>query len=64
MLTGGVPLAVSVQHVQRRDEELVGVLLLVAGQVACVGPHQVQQAEGNVGRAVARVELQSTQTDR
>ena len=30
MLTGGVPLAVSVQHVQRRDEELVGVLLLVA----------------------------------
>ena len=38
-----------VQHVQRGDEELVGVLLLVAGQVAGVRPHQVQQAERDVG---------------
>lgn len=56
-LTDGVAFAVPVQHVQRGDEELVGVLLLVACQVTCVSPHQVQQPEGNVGRPVARVEL-------
>lgn len=56
-LTDGVPFAVPVQHVQRRYEEFVGVLLLVACQVTCVSPHQVQQPEGNVGRPVARVEL-------
>ena len=55
--TGGGTFAVLVQHVQCGDEELVGVLLLVAGQVAGVRPHQVQQAEGDVGRAVSRVEL-------
>lgn len=56
-LTDGVPFAVPVQHVQRRDQELVGVLLLVACEVTRVSPHQVQQPEGNVGRPVARVEL-------
>lgn len=56
-LTDGVPFAVPVQHVQRRDQELVGVLLLVACEVTRVSPHQVQQPEGNVGRTVARVEL-------
>lgn len=56
-LTDGVAFAVPVQHVQRGDEELVGVLLLVACQVTRVSPHQVQQPEGNVGRPVARVEL-------
>ena len=60
-LTRGVPLAVPVQHVQRGDEELVCVLLLVAGQVFGVGPHQVQQPEGNVGRPVSGVELADTQ---
>lgn len=35
----------------------MSVLLLVAGEVTCVSPHQVQQPEGNVGRPVARVEL-------
>lgn len=33
---------VSVQDVQRGDEELVCVLLLIAGQVTSVRPHQVQ----------------------
>lgn len=58
-LTDGVPFAVPVQHVQRRDQELVGVLLLVACEVTRVSPHQVQQPEGNVWRTVARVELGS-----
>lgn len=49
--------AVAVQDVQRGDQELVGVLLLVAGQVAGVGPHQVEQAERDMRRAAARVEL-------
>lgn len=35
----------------------MGVLLLIACEVACVSPNQVQQPEGNVGRTVARVEL-------
>ncbi|KAG7242866.1 hypothetical protein INR49_018121 [Caranx melampygus] len=46
-------------YVQRCDEELVGVLLLVACEVTCVSPHQVQQPEGNVGRTMARVELRA-----
>lgn len=33
--------AVPVEDVQGRNEELVRILLLVARQVACVGPHQV-----------------------
>ena len=45
------------QHVQGRNEELVGVLLLVAGQVAGMRPHQVEELEGNMGRALTRVEL-------
>lgn len=35
----------------------MGILLLVACEVTCVSPHQVQQPEGNVGRTMARVEL-------
>lgn len=35
----------------------MGILLLVACEVTCMSPHQVQQPEGNVGRTVARVEL-------
>lgn len=45
--------AVSVQDVQRRDEELVGVLLLVAGQVTGVSPHQMEKTEGDVRRPMA-----------
>lgn len=37
----------------------MGVLLLVAREVTCVSPHQVQQPEGNVGRTVSRVELRA-----
>lgn len=46
-----------VQDIQGCDQELVGVLLLVAGQVTGVSPHQVQETEGDVRRTVARVEL-------
>lgn len=45
------------QYIQCCNEELVGILLLVACEVTCVSPHQVQQPEWNVGRTVARVEL-------
>lgn len=45
--------AVSVQDVQRCDEELVGVLLLVAGKVTGVSPHQVKKTEGDVWRPMA-----------
>lgn len=58
-LTDGVSFAVPVQYVQRGDEELVSILLLITREVTCVGPHQVQQPEGNVGRTVARVELRT-----
>lgn len=50
--------AVSVQDIQRCDEELVCVLLLVAGQVTGVCPHKVEEAERDVRRAMARVELE------
>lgn len=60
-LTESVPFAVPVQHIQRCDKELVGILLLIARKVTCMGPHQVQQPEGNVGRTVARVELKARQ---
>lgn len=46
------------QHIQSSDEELVSVLLLVSSEVSCVSPDKVQQPEGNVRRAVTRVELQ------
>ncbi len=36
----------------------MSVLLLVASEVSGVSPDQVQQPEGNVRRAVTRVELQ------
>ena len=45
------------QDVQHCDEELVSILLLVAGQVSGVGPHQVEQLERDVGVSHARVEL-------
>ena len=45
------------EDVQGCDEELVCVLLFVASQVAGVRPDQVQQLEGNVRRALARVKL-------
>lgn len=41
----------------------MGVLLLVACKVTCMSPHQVQQPEGNVGRTVARVELEARKKD-
>lgn len=41
----------------------MGVLLLVACEVTCMSPHQVQQPEGNVGRTVARVELRARKKD-
>lgn len=40
--------AVSVQDIQCCNEELVGVLLLIAGQVTGVGPHEVEEAEWDV----------------
>lgn len=49
--------AVPVQDVQRRDEEFVGVLLLVPRQVPGVSPHQVQQLVRDVGGPVPRVKL-------
>lgn len=49
--------AVPVQDVQGCDEELVGILLLVACEVPGVSPHQVQQLVRDVGRPVPRVKL-------
>lgn len=45
------------QHVEGGGEELVGVLLLVAGHTSDVLPHQVEQLVEAEGRLVARVEL-------
>jgi hypothetical protein len=46
-----------VEHVEGGDEELVSVLLLVAGQVAGVGPYQVKKLEGNVRSDLTGIEL-------
>lgn len=48
---------VPVQDVQSCNEELVGILLLVACQVPGMSPHQVQQLVRDVGRPVPRVKL-------
>lgn len=53
-----VTFAVTMQDVQRGDEELVCVLLFVPCQVPSVCPHQVQQPERDVRRAMTGVELQ------
>ena len=45
------------EHIEGCDEELVRVLLLVAGEMSGVRPDEVQQAVGRVRRAHARVEL-------
>jgi hypothetical protein len=55
---GRLTARVVVQNIQSRNEELVCILLLIACEVACVGPDKVQQLERNVGRRRARVELQ------
>ena len=44
---------VAVEQVEGRDEELVGVLLLVPGEVVGVGPDHVQQLVGREGGALA-----------
>lgn len=46
-----------VQHVQRGNEELMGILLFVTGEVTCVRPHQVEQAVWNVWCRLSAVEL-------
>ena len=43
-----LPTRVVVEDVEDRDEELVRVLLLVASQVAGVGPDQMEQLERDV----------------
>lgn len=45
--------AMSVKNIQRRNEELVCVLLLVPSQVTGMRPHEVQEAERDVRRAMA-----------
>lgn len=50
-------LAVSVQHVQRGNEELLGVLLLVARQMARMVPDQMEQTMQRQWHRHARIEL-------
>lgn len=45
------------QHIQRLDQKLVCILLLVPCQMPGVCPHQVQQLVRHVGRAFARIKL-------
>ena len=45
------------QNIENCDEELVGVLLFVAGEVSSVGPHKMKQLERDVRTGNARVEL-------
>ena len=45
------------QHVKNGNEELVCILLLVAGEVPCVCPHEMEQFEGDVGSGHTRIEL-------
>jgi hypothetical protein len=54
---GRLTTGVMVEHVEGGDEELVSVLLLVAGQVAGVGPHEVKKLEGNVRSDLTGIEL-------
>ena len=46
-----------VENVESRDEELVSVLLLVAGQVPGVGPDEVKEFERNVRSDLTGIEL-------
>lgn len=48
---------VLVEDVEGGDEELVGVLLLVAGEVPRLRPHQVQHPVGDVRSPLAPVKL-------
>ena len=45
------------EDIENCDEELVGILLLVAGKMSGVGPDQVEQLEWDVGAGDTRVEL-------
>lgn len=49
--------AMAMEDVQRSDEEFMGVLLLVTGQVAGVRPDQVQQPVQSQRCFVSRVKL-------
>ena len=46
-----------VQHVERGDQELMGVLLFITRQVTSVRPDQMKQSVRRVRHAGARVEL-------
>ena len=50
-------LAVAVQDIKGRYEELVGVLLLVPGQVSGVGPDEVEKFVEDQRRFITTVEL-------
>ena len=45
---GSLTARVMVENVESRNEELVSVLLLVAGKMAGMGPHKVEQLERDV----------------
>lgn len=46
-----------VKDVERRDKELVSVVLLISGQVVRMRPHQVEHSMRDVGDDVATVEF-------
>lgn len=49
--------AMPVQDIQGRDEELMGILLLVPCQMPGMSPYQVQQLVRDVGRPMPGVKL-------
>jgi len=45
------------EDIQSSYEELMSILLLIAGKVACMGPDKVKELEGDMGRVQTRIEL-------
>lgn len=45
------------QYIKRGNEELMGVLLLIAGEVARVGPNEMEKSVQGQRRLVAGVKL-------
>lgn len=50
------------EDIQSSYEELMSILLLIAGKVACMGPDKVKELEGDMGRVQTRIELWERKT--
>ena len=45
------------EDIQSSYEELMSILLFIASKMACMGPDEVKELEGDMGRVQTRIEL-------